>query len=183
MSVMNGGAVTKRVQAVRVAEAHLTDVRHVAKMTSVRAIRRLEEELETLLAGAQLRGLPNLLPEDRKFFGVRLTGRPEAALPFPMREEDGQYDDRGNPVLVLNPWGKVVFANRLKTPTGTYIAEFRRVQDHEIRAEDVEYMLLAVCTALTYHLTSIERTTAGFGRLCDLARDLADLLERPESSG
>jgi len=143
---VNGTAVERLLREVA---AH--DGRAKAQLVreeAVRAIRMLESRLIAALGGETLRGLTNLLPGGQ-FYGANVRSIGEHGI-------DTWLPRDGSVVLVIDKMGKLVMARQ--NPEFAGEANWRPVDDSELRAADLTLYTEAVEDVLEAHLEKAEET-------------------------
>lgn len=146
---------------VRVGQERHRDVQERAAAQSISAIRAIESRLVEALDGERLRGLPNLGNDEHRFHAARVRGRyASEVLPFDGRE-----------ILVVDGDGWIVFAAFSRQGVVT-----KRALDDELLAEDVALLSERAQQILAAHLSRLERSTARYEKLEELATRLVGVL-------
>lgn len=150
----------------------------------VTAIRTLESRLHATLAGYPLRSLPNLATKATPLYGANVRAHAyNDAIAFPATNRDV-----GPEVLVLRPDGKLALAwahrSALTSPEDRlrFAFTWRGAHDDDIQVEDLPRVLRVLPVVLSNHLAAVERTSASWDALRDLAHRVLDLIPRKEAS-
>lgn len=168
-------AVAKSMDAAEAATRRLHDVREDSRVECVRTIRRLEEQLVAFLSKEPLRGMPNLMPSDKKFNAMRVRSTNQDPLPHP------KLNDLAGPwTLLLLPTGKLVMGRRVRMSDFAlgFFTEVVDATDEDLIAQDIHAIATTVCEAMQKHTEAVEKTTANYAQLRLMAFGLGELLER-----
>lgn len=161
---MGDGLDLDRIRRVGKRRVELEERRDEARRVARLAIEAIENLLSEALAGDELRGMSNLNPprdgRNAEFHAVQVRGK----------FADAPLTDSWS--LVVTKQGRIALARR-NVATGGVDVDYDGVIDALI-AEDLERVIDRVHKALDDHLVRVDRTTASYQRVIDLAKKFGD---------
>lgn len=138
----------------------------LAREQAVSAIRMLERRLVEALAGESLRGMVSLVPGGR-FSAANVRAEGEHGI-------DTWLPRDGNEVLVVLRTGELAMAGQ--DATAVLGAVWRKVEDRELRAQDLEIVTEAIELVLRQHLEKVRGSGTRDSRVHVLATRLRQAL-------
>lgn len=149
---------------------------HVAARTDARgvalaAIRAVEREVLTALAGAQLRGMADLMG------GI---GEPWRGAHLRRKDLDSSLPMDGRPCLAVSEHGQLVWVARDVENYDGFALRPRvtEVLDDELRAEDLVEVVRNLARVLARHAERADASAARYAEVLDLAARLSRALDR-----
>ncbi len=150
------------------ASAKVMLVRDEARDAAVKTIRGLETRLVEAIAGDTLRGLTDLVPNERGVGGLQAI----RIHPSPRTGLNGPLDDRW--VTIITKEGTLARAHRCPRLSAGW--ESYPCPDDELVAQDLEPYARAVQHVLERHIARAERTAANYLKVTLLATKLANVI-------